>query len=357
MMPAFVLARVLWVDPPELLGLVAFAALLVALRTGRDGDERALAAAVAIIVVWANVHGSFALGVVVALAVCAEGAIRDAARRRSYVACAVGAMIASILTPAGFATWSAPGVHLLSPPRDIQGWNVIDLRMALGIGYAIVLAAVFACAFTGPRLASRELVVLIPIAALSLTAARQAPLLAIAAAPLLAERVSELIDRMQRARATEAPRTASGSGSASLPRREGFGGAGERLSAIVPALVLIAAALAIAPSAPDLRAFPAAALASLPNRDATLARYEWGGFLIWQGVPVFVDGRLTPYVGTVLDDYKRIVAAAPGWRDVVARRGVRTLLVAPSDPVAVRANDLGWPVRARSETFVVIAVP
>jgi hypothetical protein len=106
-----------------------------------------------------------------------------------------------------------------------------------------------------------------------------------------------------------------------------------------------------------LRSFPTAALASLPNRDATLARYEWGGFLIWSGVPVFVDGRLTPYSGGVLEDYQRIIAAKPGWRDAVARRGVRALLVAPSDPVAVRAVDLGWPVRARTETFVVIAVP
>ena len=371
-MPAFILTRVLWVDRPELLGLVAFAALLVVLRAGRGGDDRALVIAVAIIAVWANLHGSFALGVVLALAVSVEGAIRDGTRMRSYALLAGGALVASVLTPAGLATWTGPGVHLLSPPREIQEWNVIDLRTPLGIGYALVLAAIFACAFTGPRLDARELVILIPVAALSLTAARQAPLLAIAAAPLLAERAGELIDWLQRrAGATEGPRaagdpiptkgwgarrTASGSGAASLLRsREGFGRDGASFAAFAPPIALAIAALAIAPTAPDLRPFPTAALSSLPNGNV-LARYEWGGFLIWQGVPVFVDGRLLPYLGGVLDDYQRIISAKPGWREAVTRRGVRALLVAPSDPVAVRAIDLGWPVRARTDAFVVITV-
>jgi hypothetical protein len=337
-MPAFVLTRVLWVDRPELLGLVALAALLVALRAGRAGDDRALIAAVAVIAIWANVHGSFALGVVVALAVCAEGAVRDRARSRSYLVCAIGALVASLLTPAGLGTWTTPGVHLLSPPRDIQEWNVIDLRTPLGIGYALVLAAVFACAFLGPRLDARELVVLIPIAALSLTAARQAPLLAIAAAPLFAERATLLLDRLGLARSRS---------SRPVPRALAIGAP----------LLLIYTALWMSPTDPDQRAYPVAAVASIPPGDHALARYEWGGFLIWSGVPVFVDGRLTPYSGGVLEDYQRIIAAKPGWRDAVARRGVRALLVAPSDPVAVRAIDLGWPVRARSDTFVLIAVP
>jgi hypothetical protein len=373
-MPALILTRVLWVERPELLGLVAFAALLVALRAARDGSDRALMASFAILVAWANVHGSFALGVVVTVLVCVEGAMNDRARRRSYVVYAAGALVASVLTPAGLGTWTAPGIHLLSPPREIQEWNVIDLRTPLGAGYGLLVATLFALAFTGPPLRARELVVLIPIGALSLTAARQAPLLAIAAAPLLAERVSALTDQLRRrAGATEGPRaawdpipakgsgarrTAGGYESASLPRsREGFGRDGAALAVLAPAVVLAAAALAIAPSAPDLRAYPAAALTVVPNGNGVLARYEWGGFLMWSGVPVFVDGRLTPYSGGVLDDYQRIIAAKPGWREAVARRGVRALLVAPSDPVAVRAIDLGWPVRARSETFVVIAVP
>jgi hypothetical protein len=73
---------------------------------------------------------------------------------------------------------------------------------------------------------------------------------------------------------------------------------------------------------------------------------------------VFVDGRLVPYRESgVLDDYRRIISAAPGWEDVVTRRGVRALLVTPQDPVATRARELGWHEIATSDLFVLIAVP
>jgi hypothetical protein len=52
-----------------------------------------------------------------------------------------------------------------------------------------------------------------------------------------------------------------------------------------------------------------------------------------------------------------VIGVHPGWRDVIARRGIRQILVRPTDPIAVRARDLGWPVRASSDTFVLIDVP
>lgn len=381
-LPAFVLTRVLWVDRPELLGLVCFAAVLLLLRRGRGGTagggpsgsgERgnlaALLGVAPLIAFWANVHGSFALGAVLALIVCAEGALRDPARRRAYLFTAVAVLVATVCTPAGLGTWTAPGLHFLSPPREIQEWGLIDIRTPLGIAYAATLALVIACALRGPRVPLRELVVLVPVAFLSLTAARQAPLLAIAAAPLFAERTTTLAEWLVgRAGTTEGPRARGATerrdarrtaerlrGSALPRRREGFG-----VAAVIAASgALFIAALAIAPAALDERTYPVAALESLPKGDGTLARYEWGGWLIWRApdTPVFVDGRLTPYAGGVLDDYRHIITAAPGWEEAIARRGVRTLLVTPADPVAVRALERGWRPLASSSDFVLIAVP
>lgn len=127
---------------------------------------------------------------------------------------------------------------------------------------------------------------------------------------------------------------------------------------VLPA-ALFALGLVIAPAALDERGYPTGALSALPKGDGVLARYEWGGWLIWRApeTPVFVDGRLTPYLGGVLDDYRRIVTAAPDWQEAIARRRVRSLLVAPTDPVAVRARELGWNEIATGTTFVLIAVP
>ncbi len=358
-LPALLITRAVWVDRPELLGVVFFAALLVLLRWGREGRSSwAFVAVVGLIGVWANVHGSFALGVVLTALVCAEGALRDVPRRSSYLACAAAAVLVSFATPAGLGTWTAPGIHFFSPPRDIQEWALIDVSTPLGIAYIVTLALVVVCAFVGPRPETRELVILLPVVFLSLTAARQAPLLAIAAAPLFAERANALL----RARATEALFTR---GTPSLrrdgvpPRAGALGRAGSITLAIAAGLFILS--LGMAPRQPDETAYPVASSHSIPSGDGTLARYEWGGWLIWQGVPVFVDGRLTPYTGGVLDDYRRIIAAGPGWRDAIARRGVHTLLVLPSDPVATRAQELGWVVRSRGANafsdFILIAVP
>ena len=341
--PALALTRAVWVDRPELFGFVFFAALLLLLRAGRGGRDggrpSALFAVVPLIAVWANVHGSFALGAVLVLCVCAEGAFRDVARRRAYVLTAASTLFATLLTPAGVATWTAPGIHFLSPPRDIQEWALIDASTPFGIAYVITLALVLVCAVVGRRPDLRELVVLLPVTFLSLTAMRQAPLLAIAAAPLFAIRAGSVIESILGATTSARP----------LPR----------WSVVAPSLVLLGLAAAIAPARPDERSYPTEVLASLPAGAGTLARYEWGGWLIWRApaTPVYVDGRLTPYVGGVLDDYRRIVAALPGWEDLVASRHVRTLLVKPSDPVAVRARDLGWHEIATGDGFVLIAVP
>lgn len=360
--PALGLTRALWVDRPELFGLVFFAALLLLLRIARSGGEgsddrrprtdhgrrrppalagrrpMALVAVVLVIGFWAQVHGSFALGAVLAVLVCAEGALRDRASRRAYLLTIAGTVVATLLTPAGVATWTAPGSHFLSPPRDIQEWALIDVSTPLGVAYVITLALVLACALVGRRPDIRELVVLLPVMFLSLTAVRQAPLLAIAAAPLFADRASPIVERLL------------GAGSAKPP---------PRWAVVAPVVLLLGLAAAIAPARPDERAYPTQALASLPSGPGTLARYEWGGWLIWRapGTPVFIDGRLTPYSGGVLDDYRKIVAAQPGWEDIVAGRAVRTLLVMPSDPVAVRARELGWHEIATGEGFLLIAVP
>ncbi len=336
-MPALLLTRSVWVDRPELFGFTLFAALLLLLRIGREGRDGALFAAVPLVGVWANLHGSFALGVVITILVCLEGALRDVARRRAYVATALAVLTVTLANPAGAGVWTAPGSHFLSPPRAIQEWNVIDITSPLGIAYSATLALVVVVSFVGPRPSLRDLVVLVPVALLSLTAVRQAPLLAIAAAPLFADRAARALSR--RGPIEAAP----------LAGRA-------RLVAFAPAVILAAFAFAVAPSQPDQRSYPVAALASIPIGDGTLARYEWGGWLIWNGVPVFVDGRLTPYRGAVIDDYRSIVAAAPGWEAIVSRRHVTTLLVAPTDPVAIRALQLGWTARTVADDFVVISV-
>jgi hypothetical protein len=122
---------------------------------------------------------------------------------------------------------------------------------------------------------------------------------------------------------------------------------------------MYATAAMTAPNAPDLSAYPTGALSSLPPGPGLLNRYDWGGFLIWYApaTPVFVDGRLFPYVDGALDDYRAVIGLHPDWRDVLARRGIRAVLVRPSDAIAVYGSDLGWPTLARTPEWVLLRVP
>lgn len=344
-LPGIALSRFIWTDRPELLGFVAFAALLVLLR---DGRTRALWIAVPLLALWANLHGSYALGLGLLILVCAERAFTEAGRRRELALIGLAALGATLLTPSGLLTWTSSGGHFLAPPRYIQEETPPDLHSFPGMVFAANLGLLLIAALLGRRLGAREAVILVPIAFVSLTAARHTPFLGIASAPFLASWVADAGDTVRRvfpamlvSRATRTP------------------GRRSDAAAAVAALGIIAGAIAFSPPEPDERAFPVAALAALPDGPGLLNAYDWGGWLTWRAKtsPVFVDGRLFPYVPEVLDDYRAIVGLRSSWRDVIARRDVRTLLLRPTDAAVVRAKEVGWRVLSASDDYVLLERP
>jgi hypothetical protein len=347
-LPAILLSRFIWTERPELIGVACFAAFVLLLQLP---GPRPLYTIAALLIVWANVHGSFALGAGIVLLVGAHGLVSDPPLRRAYVVAMTAALLSFVLTPAGIGTLAAPGVHLLDPPREIQEWALPDPTTLPGAIWAILFGLVVAtAALTGPA-RPRDVLLVVPLALLSLTAIRHIPLFAIAATPYLAEHVplatrmvAQLVLGTSTARPGRSPRTAP---------------AWADVLAATVGIAFALAAIVIAPRDPDERGFPVAALASLPSGPGLFAQYDWGGWLIWRApsTPVFVDGRLGPYRGAVLHDYGAVLEARPGWRDVVERRGVRWILVRPGDPVGVRAVELGWRTLAKSAAFVLIEVP
>lgn len=349
-LPAIVLSRFVWTERPELFGFICFAALVALFRAGRRGSDGALRAVPVVLLLWANLHGSFALGAVLAIGVAIEGAIVDRPRRPGYLMMAAASCLATLLTPAGLGVWTAPGFHLLHPPREIQEWSVPDVTTAPGAVFAVALFATLVTGLFARTRALRDAVLLVPVLFVSLMASRQLPLFAIACAPYLAANGGDAVARLAELLGVRLPRLAS------VTRDPG-----RRADAVVLAAgaLLLAIAALTGTNAPDTAGYPTAALPSLRAGPGLLDQYDWGGYLIWAApaTPVFIDGRLTPYLPDVIADYTTVVGVHPGWRDVLARRGVRQLLVRPTDPVAIRARDLGWSIRASSDTFVLIDVP
>jgi hypothetical protein len=61
--------------------------------------------------------------------------------------------------------------------------------------------------------------------------------------------------------------------------------------------------------------------------------YTWGGYLLWKGVRVFIDGRADVYT-PLIDDFARAYYAKPGWENVLDRFEIQTVLIEPGSPLA-----------------------
>ena len=165
-LPAIALSRFAWTDRPELFGLLCFAILIAVLRTVRRGSFAAFALCVPLVLLWTNLHGSYALGLGLVLVVAVERAVVDPSRRRRYAAVAIACVIATFITPAGLATWTSSGGHFLAPPRFVQEEGTPDVTTLPGLLFSLAILATLATAVLAPRARGRdvlfEMVVLVP---------------------------------------------------------------------------------------------------------------------------------------------------------------------------------------------------
>jgi len=348
-LPAIALTRYGWTERPQLIGLLCFAALVFVLRAS-DTRPRVLLGLPVLLVLWANLHGSYALGLAIAVIACAELALRRRPLRRFAVGVAVASLLATLLTPSGVATWASAGGHFLSPPRIVLEEGVPDVTQPYGVLFAFIILSVLVTALLARPVSLREVALLLPVLFVSMTAARHTPFFAVASAPYLAANAPDAIAAIA-AKLHLAIRLPAFAPSVP-PRRVDLATAALALAAVIGAAF-------VAPGQPNLAPYPEGALSQLPAGSGLLNDYDWGGFLIWYApaTPVFIDGRLFPYTGDALRDYETVVSIGPTWRDVLTRRSVRALLLKPDSPLAVRARDLRWPVLAESARYVLFTIP
>ena len=348
-LPAITLTRFAWTERPQLMGLLCFTALVLLLRAAAE-RPRLLMAAPALIVVWANLHASFALGLAVTGIACGELWLRRPDARRLAVGVVAVSIAATLLTPSGLSIWTSAGGHFLSPPRVVQEEGVPDVTQPYGLVFAFIVLAVLVTAQLSRPTALRDVALLVPVLFVSMTAARHTPFFAVASVAYLAAHAPEAIGvivarvRISARLPDLAPRVPS-------VRID--------LATGVIALAAIVGAGFVARGEPNLAAYPTGVLSSLPPGPGVVNDYDWGGFLIWYApaTPVFIDGRLFPYTGDALRDYETLANLGPTWRDVLARRGARAVLVKPASALAVRARDLRWPIVAESASYVLFIVP
>ena len=238
----------------------------------------------ALIALWANLHGSFVLGMALLPFFAVEAAI--AAKQewfraiRSWGLFFIGAVVASLATPNGVYGLLQP-VTLLSNPGVllVAEWRSSTFD-TLGTFEICLLAALFICLMRGVRVPVIRLVLLLGLLHQALQHRRYGLIVIVIGSMLLAEPIAKVL---------KSGRTAENGTARTSPAVQIMGAAG---------LVLLLAAssvrLAVSKPLADDSMTPYTAVAHVPKAIVTkpvFNDYALGGYLVLTGLRPYIDGR------------------------------------------------------------------
>ena len=279
---------------------------------------------------WANLHGGFIFGLALIAPFAVEALIEAPAAERmaTFVAWSrFGAVsvLAALATPFGIEGLLFPFQLMRLRSLDLIGeWRAPDLA-APGLVPAVLLA-ILALAVTGSaRLNPVRAVTLAALCVLTILHERHEVLLAVVGAMLLAPALGSL------ARWTSPQATPP---AAFWP-------------ILAPLALAIAAARLLHPLArAEDGVSPMAALAAVPpalRAEPVLNDYNFGGYLIFEGVKPYVDGRTDLYGDAFLKDFANLPFTPGALRETLERDHIGWTIFTP-DRAIVRAMDRepGW---------------
>jgi hypothetical protein len=359
-------------------------------RTARR--RRTLWLLVPFTLVWANMHGGFALGLALVALTGAGVVLDELLRRDAPQADEVDAMRAhrirrawARLRPLCFVFAACAAVVPLNPngvrlfvypfetinsramQRYIIEWFSPDFHQPYAHALAILLFAAFAALVLSPKRARAGEVLLVCVSAYAaLRAWRNIPLFALVAIPPLAEHAWAVINdrlRTRRDAATANERDANASERDATANAHGEDrqsvGAKMTLRLALNAALLVCVPLGLCAlrvsraardqSSVEAEKFPAAAVEFLRahgEADRLFNAYGWGGYLIWKLYPqhrVFIDGRADVYGDALVEQYLSAEGGERGWRATLDECDINAAMLAPDAPLAsLLATDAGW---------------
>jgi hypothetical protein len=332
---------------PHVLALPLAAAWGAALIAARDRGRSPPLGLAALMTPWANMHGGFIFGLMLigpfALeAVTAAPAAARLVPMRAWARFALAAFAAALINPYGFDAFLLPfrlmSVENLSRisewrPQDFSHVGTMELALLTLLGLTLIRP------LTLPPIRAALLITLV---AMALQHSRHQVLLGILAPMLLARPIASAI----------------GAGKAADTVR---GTARIAFSATAAAALGIGAARLMAPiQLTDGAAAPISALSAVApelRQKPVLNDYAFGGYLIFEHVRPFIDGRAELYRDPMLSLYERFQSGdAAAVETTLGRYDIAWTIFAPdSGIVAVLDREPGWR-RLYADTTAVVHV-
>ena len=236
---------------------------------------------------WANLHGGFVLGLVLVAPVALDAVLNADAKQRMSLALrwaifGVAALAASCCTPYGWNSLLASQkiLALGAVLPLIREWQAADFGQ-IGAFEVCLLLGLGLALWRGIKLPPMRIVLLLGLIHMALAQDRAAEIMGLLAPLVLAAPLARQLG----------DQAISTSGVATPMRGALVGGV---------AIALAAGTFAYAsvhPFAPHMRGTPVAAVAELKKLNLTRVfnDYDFGGYLIAQGIPTFIDGRTELY--------------------------------------------------------------
>jgi len=334
-------------------------------------SDRWLWLLIPLMILWVNLHSGYALGLALIVVYLVgesveqfltQHAIRNtqyATRFTShsplvtlafvFVAC----LLVVPLNPNGATMYIYPFETLASRAMQayIQEWFSPDFHQIQFQPFAwLLLATLAAMGLSGRRVSLTQTLLLAGFGYAALRSARNIPIFALVAAPILAEHLWSIVVERGWV-STNLTNTCPGGRCQGKRMVRGM--------VIVNWLVLlliVAAAVArvgmVVANQPNVERakFPAAAVDFLEKQKlpgALYNAYGWGGYLIWRLYPetrVFIDGRADVYGDAFIEEvFLKAYRGGADWREPLERYQVRVVLIEPDAPLAERlAREAGW---------------
>lgn len=321
---------------PHLLALPLLAlwtAQLLKARAAARSPRLWLAAAM---LVWANLHGSFAFGLALAAGFALEAVMADRHAWKGWGAFLVASVIAAAITPQGVAGLVFPfKLLMLGSLRNVGEWAPTSLTTPTP--FLIALAGTAWLGITRRlRLSPLRTLLLAGLAWLALAHVRHQMIFGVVGAMLVAE------------------------GLARTYREQGRPLPGWLAPLSAGLLILLIGLRAGLPATRgDDAVTPMTALQNVPaslRRQPVLNAYDFGGYLIFSGVKVFVDGRTDMYGDAFLADYDRMMRPDRRALEGVLQKWNIGWSILPPGPAAEMMGTLpGWR-RAYADQFAVVDV-
>lgn len=303
-----------------------------------------------VMIIWANAHAGFTIGFVIVGLLGLEAVLRaGSAWFRTGLLWATFlllALVGSCLTPYGADAYLVTLKLFGSgePLGFLTEWQPLEADM-VGIAAMALLAALLSGLAANPWRNLPRIILIAILGWMMLRYSRFALVFAFTA-PLIA--ATPLAQRFR-------PLSAEAADSTTTRKVPLWG---------VAAAILITLSVALAPPpAPSPRSTPAAALAAARAAGLTGAiynDYNFGGYLISQGVPTFVDGRTDQlFLGGFLKDLESARTSPLPFHllAILRHRGVSWALVASGAPETALLERAGWRTIHRDPVATVFAAP